>query len=84
MVAGFGFFRRLLADFGDLGQGKVTGVKQIVDVGQAEPELTHEGTTVLVVAFADFRQRGAGGLPYALGEGKCTETGRWRVVQILL
>ena len=69
------------ADLGDLGGGEVAGVKQVVDVGQAEPELAHEGAAVFVVVLAEVGQRRVGGLPETFGEGEGVEAFRWRVAQ---
>ncbi len=68
LVTGFGFFNGFFADLGDLGGSKVAGVEQVVDVGEAEPELAHEGAAVFVVALAKVGQNWAGGLPEAFGE----------------
>jgi len=39
LVAGFSFFSGFLADPGDPGGGEVTGVEEVVDVGEAKPDL---------------------------------------------
>ena len=58
-------------------------MEEVVDVGQAKPELAHKGAAVFVVALADVRQSGIGGLPQPLGEGEGVEAIGWRVAQIL-
>src|SRR5439155_4300931 len=55
--------------------------EEVVDVSQAKPELAHEDAAVFVVVLADVCQRGVGGLPQPLGEGKGLKAVGWRVAQ---
>lgn len=44
-------FIRFAADLDDQSGSEIAGVKEIVDVGQAEPEVAHEGATVFMIAL---------------------------------
>ena len=81
LETGSGFFWGFLANLGDVLGGKVTAMKEIVYVGEAEPELAHEAAAVFVVVFASFSQVRIGGLPEPLRKREGFKTIRWGIAE---
>ena len=81
LVAGFGLFRGFFADLGDVFGAEVAAMEEIVDVGEAEPELEHETAAMFVVVLAGFSQVRVGGLPEPLRKGEGFKTIRWGIAE---
>ena len=52
-------------------------MKQVVEIGEPQPEPAHQAAAVLVAALAGFRQPDISGLPEPGRKGEGRETVRW-------
>ena len=77
LEAGGGSVGVLLRNLGDHLGRQVTGVEEVIDLGQPEPQGQHPLLAVCVVALAKFREAGVGGLPELDWESEGIKTLRW-------